>query len=170
MDGENRRKEITQRLLAASQPISASSFAKDFSVSRQIIVGDIALLRAAGTEINATARGYVLAKEKQGIVRKVVCQHTPDQITEELTIIVALGGEIVDVVVEHPIYGELTGLLHISTEKEIADFVRLYENCSAALLSELTSGIHLHTIRCANEAAFESIKKELAAKGILYQE
>ena len=60
IDGEARRKEILHTLANEEKPVSASKFASRFQVSRQIIVGDIALLRASGATIIATARGYVL--------------------------------------------------------------------------------------------------------------
>ncbi|MBP2098684.1 transcription repressor NadR [Enterococcus rivorum] len=171
MDGKERRDAILARLKAEEKPFSASRFAKEFQVSRQIIVGDIALLRAAGYDITATARGYLLDAEvnKQGIIRKIACQHTPEQTKEELEIIIDLGGEVIDVVVEHPIYGELVGGLHIKNNTEIADFIYNYEKSRASLLSELTSGIHLHTIRCQNEEELLAIKKALAEKNILYK-
>ena len=171
MDGIKRRELILQTLTTAEKPVCASRFAKDFNVSRQIIVGDVALLRAAGQEIIATARGYLLetTQDKKGIWRKIACQHAPEKTAEELSIIVACGGEIVDVVVEHPIYGELTGGLHIRTEKEIRSFMKMYENSNASLLSELTEGVHLHTIHCADEEMLVRIKEALSEKGILYE-
>lgn len=171
MDGIKRREAILLELEAADKPMSASRFAKKFNVSRQIVVGDVALLRAAGYGIIATARGYLLEteKDKQGIVRKIACQHRPEQTEEELLTIVSLGGEVLDVVVEHPIYGELTGGLHIVTEKEVTEFVKVYKKSSASLLSELTGGIHLHTIRCENEEAHNRIKEALTKKGVLYK-
>ncbi|MEI5994499.1 transcription repressor NadR [Candidatus Enterococcus mansonii] len=171
MDGVKRREAILFQLESAEKPISASRFAKEFKVSRQIVVGDVALLRAAGYEIIATARGYLLEVEedKQGIIRKIACQHRPEQTEEELLTIVSLGGEIIDVVVEHPIYGELTGGLHIRTEKEVSGFVQSYKKSRASLLSELTSGVHLHTIRCENEEMYAHIKEALVQKDILYK-
>ncbi|EOH94571.1 transcriptional regulator [Enterococcus haemoperoxidus ATCC BAA-382] len=170
MDGVKRREAILLELESAEKPISASRFAQKFKVSRQIVVGDVALLRAAGYEIIATARGYLLEfeKDKEGIIRKIACQHMPNQTEDELMTIVSLGGEIIDVVVEHPIYGELTGGLHIRTEKEVKEFAESYKKRTASLLSELTGGLHLHTIRCENEDIFKQIKEDLAQKGILY--
>ncbi|MTD39968.1 HTH domain-containing protein [Erwinia sp. CPCC 100877] len=172
MDGVKRRGLILSELENADKPLSAGRLAEKFNVSRQIIVGDVALLRASGVAIIATARGYVLqqADDEQGIVRKIACQHLPEQTEEELLLIVSLGGEIIDVIVEHPIYGELTGGLHIRTEKEVQDFVKLYQNSSAALLSELTEGVHLHTIRCQDEETLERIKTKLEENHILYQD
>lgn len=171
MDGEQRRALILLELETAEKPVSASRLAKKFSVSRQIIVGDVALLRAAGHEIIATARGYLLetVQAQQGIIRKIACRHAPEQTAAELQTIISLGGEIIDVIVEHPIYGELTGGLHIRTEKEAEEFIKAYQNSRASLLSELTAGVHLHTIRCENEQMVTTIKKALEQKAILYK-
>lgn len=56
MRAEERRQAIRELLQRAKQPVSATALAAQFSVSRQIIVGDIALLRAAGADISATPR------------------------------------------------------------------------------------------------------------------
>ena len=48
MDTAARRAAISETLRTAEKPVSASALARRYQVSRQIIVGDIALLRAAG--------------------------------------------------------------------------------------------------------------------------
>ncbi|MCB8544225.1 transcription repressor NadR [Enterococcus faecalis] len=169
MDGEIRRREIVKRLRETEKPISATRFAKAFDVSRQIIVGDVALLRATGVEIVATARGYMLEQPLEGIERKIACQHTPEQTREELSVIVAKGGEVVDVSIAHPLYGELIGSLRIQSEKDIDKFMDKYQKEHATLLSVLTGGVHLHTIRCADEETFREIKEALRKKSILFE-
>ena len=57
---EARRRAVAQILEEAEGPVSAAALARRFSVSRQIIVGDVALLRAGGADILATPRGYLL--------------------------------------------------------------------------------------------------------------
>lgn len=170
IEGEKRRSAILAALGQADKPISATRFAKEFGVSRQIIVGDIALLRASGQQIIATARGYLLESETQGLVAKIAVQHGPEQTEEELKTIVEKGGEIIDVVVEHPLYGELQGRLDIRTAKDVNNFMKNYLKQSATLLSELTEGIHLHTIRCETPADLAMIKQALLEKKILYRE
>ena len=172
MEGPQRRSEILKILESADSSVSASRLAKQLKVSRQIIVGDVALLRAAGQEIVATARGYLLENRqaKSGIITKIACQHSPEETEEELLSIVELGGEIIDVIVEHPIYGELTGNLRISTKEDVDKFMRSYKESNAGLLSALTEGIHLHTIRCDNQQTLDKIKNVLSQKGILYQD
>ncbi len=171
IDGETRRQQILHTLVNEEKPVSASRFARRFGVSRQIIVGDIALLRAAGEAIVATARGYLLETEEtqSGLVSKIAVQHGKEQTEKELRLIVETGGEVLDVIVEHPLYGELTGVLHIQTEKDIDEFMRRYEKSKASLLSELTGGIHLHTIRYSDPTILKQIKQKLLEAGILYE-
>ena len=66
MNADSRRKEILQLLERQSGPLSAGRLAGRLGVSRQIIVGDIALLRASGTDITATPRGYILTRKVKG--------------------------------------------------------------------------------------------------------
>ena len=56
MNTIDRREDIVRRLTISAEPISASSLAAAYGVSRQIIVGDIALLRASGEKISSTPR------------------------------------------------------------------------------------------------------------------
>lgn len=171
MDGNERRQEILHQLEMTEKPISASYFAKLFGVSRQIVVGDVALLRASGYAIIATARGYLYQEDvaREGLVTKIACQHTIAQAQEELLLIISLGGEVLDVIVEHPLYGELKGNLRLQTEKDVREFIKAYEKNNASFLSVLTDGIHLHTIRCQNKEKLVEIKNALSEKGLLYE-
>ena len=103
MNAATRRQQILELLRQTSQPLSATAIASRFSVSRQIIVGDIALLRAAGEAITATPRGYLL--ERPGgqpyVETRIVCEHGDDRLAEELYTVVDLGGALIDVTVEH---------------------------------------------------------------------
>ncbi|MGX7174183.1 transcription repressor NadR [Enterococcus ratti] len=171
IDGETRRKEILHTLANEEKPVSASKFATRFHVSRQIIVGDVALLRASGAAIVATARGYVLEtnETQTGLISKIAVQHRKEKTEEELRLIIENGGEVLDVIVEHPLYGELTGMLHIKNEQDIHSFIKRYKKSNASLLSELTDGIHLHTIRYSSPIALKKIKEALLAANILYK-
>ena len=167
MDAASRRQAILDRLRTADRPVSASALAGDLNVSRQIIVGDIALLRAGGAEISATPRGYVLPRATDGITRTIACRHTLAQTGQELDILVDNGCTVLDVIVEHPVYGQLTGPLHISSRYEVSQFVSRCREQSAAPLSMLTGGIHLHTLRCPDAAACERACAALKAAGLL---
>lgn len=74
-----RRQAVAQALEEAVGPVSAAALAERFSVSRQIIVGDVALLRAGGTDILATPRGYLLGGRGGGVERTVACVHAPEE-------------------------------------------------------------------------------------------
>ena len=165
MKAEERRQIIAQTL-TADKAISATALAGKFSVSRQIIVGDIALLRAAGMDIVATPRGYKLG-ESSGLLRMVATIHTKEQVEQELLTIVDNGCTVIDVVVEHPVYGQLTAPLHLSSRLDVEQFMKRMDG--AAPLSQLTGGVHLHTLSCPDEAAYEHLLQLLRQRGFLVE-
>lgn len=170
MDAAQRRTAIAQYLTRAAKPVSAAALAREFAVSRQIIVGDVALLRAGGMDIAATPRGYVLPTQSTGLVRTLACRHRSDQMEAELNAIVDQGCTVIDVIVEHPIYGQLTGPLQISSRYEVGQFVARCREHSAAPLSQLTEGIHLHTVSCPDLAAFDRAREALRTLGLLLED
>ena len=167
MEAASRRQAILDRLRTADRPVSASALAAGLNVSRQIIVGDIALLRAGGAEISATPRGYVLPRATDGITRTIACRHTLAQTGQELDILVDNGCTVLDVIVEHPVYGQLTGQLQISSRYDVEQFLARIRNSDAAPLSMLTGGLHLHTLCCPNEDAYTRACAALKAAGLL---
>ena len=169
MHTEQRREAILQVLREAEGPVSATALARRFSVSRQIIVGDIALLRAAGADISATPRGYVILRDRGGLTRTVACQHDTDGMEQELNAMVDQGCTVLDVIVEHPIYGQLTGPLQISNRHDVQQFIHRCQEAEALPLSRLTDGIHLHTLSCPDEASLERVRENLRKLGILFE-
>jgi len=167
MEAASRRQAILDRLRSADRPVSASALAAGLNVSRQIIVGDIALLRAGGAEISATPRGYVLPRATDGITRTIACRHTLVQTGQELDILVDNGCTVLDVIVEHPVYGQLTGQLQISSRYDVEQFLARIRDSDAAPLSMLTGGLHLHTLRCPNEDAYTRACAALKAASLL---
>ena len=167
MEAASRRQAILDRLRTADRPVSASALAAGLNVSRQIIVGDIALLRAGGAEISATPRGYVLPQVTDGITRTIACRHTLAQTGQELDILVDNGCTVLDVIVEHPVYGQLTGQLQISSRYDVEQFLARIRDSDAAPLSMLTGGLHLHTLRCPNEDTYTRACAALKAAGLL---
>lgn len=167
MEAASRRQAILDRLRTADRPVSASALAAGLNVSRQIIVGDIALLRAGGAKISATPRGYVLPRATDGITRTIACRHTLAQTGQELDILVDNGCTVLDVIVEHPVYGQLTGQLQISSRYDVEQFLARIRDSDAAPLSMLTGGLHLHTLCCPNEDAYTRACAALKAAGLL---
>lgn len=170
MDAQERRNAIARTLEQAAAPVSATALAKEFAVSRQIIVGDIALLRAAGTDITATPRGYVIPRSTTGVTRAVATRHSAVEMEAELNAMVDQGCTVLDVTVEHPIYGQLTGPLNLSNRYEVGQFLTRCREEEAAPLSLLTEGIHLHTVLCPDEGAFTRVREALRQLGILLEE
>ena len=171
MEATKRRDSIVSILSQENRPVSARKLAERLSVSRQIIVGDVALLRASGIDVIATPKGYVLesASMTNKFVGQLASDHSAAETKAELYAVVDNGGEVVDVIVEHPIYGELKGRLTISSRYDADRFMDTIESKQANLLSELTDGVHLHTIACADKKTFDRIKKELDTLGLLYK-
>lgn len=167
MEAASRRQAILDRLRTADRPVSASALAAGLNVSRQIIVGDIALLRTGGAEISATPRGYVLPRATDGITRTIACRHALAQTGQELDILVDNGCTVLDVIVEHPVYGQLTGQLQISSRYDVEQFLARIRDSDAAPLSMLTGGLHLHTLCCPNEDAYTRACAALKAAGLL---
>ena len=160
MRAEERRQAIEDILRKSAQPVSAGTLAARFSVSRQIIVGDIALLRAVGTPIEATPRGYVLSRPA-GVSGQVVCCHSSGDMETELNTLVDLGCVVEDVSVEHPVYGQLTGRLQLSCRADVACFLEKVRSCAALPLSALTEGIHTHRLRCPDGETLERARAAL---------
>lgn len=170
MDAAQRRQKILERLAQSSQPVSAGSFAEQFHVSRQVIVGDIALLRAANAPISATPRGYVLPQEpvSAGILHTIACRHGRDGLAQELYAVVDNGCGLIDVIVEHPVYGQLSGRLDIFSRGDADAFLEKLQKERFSPLSDLTGGIHLHTVSSRSMEDYERMLRELKNREILF--
>ena len=169
MDSTTRKNNILKILNQASGPVSATALAKELGVSRQIIVGDVALLRASGCDINATPRGYIIASAATSNRTRIVCQHTDTDTKKELTVMVDNGCHVIDVIVEHPVYGQLTGLLNIASRYDIKVFLQKVASSDAHSLCELTDGIHIHTIEYPDKDSLERTILELKEAGFIYE-
>ncbi len=166
----DRRNSIIETLKGANHPITGSELAELFEVSRQVIVQDIAIIRASGTHVIATSNGYMLQREtdKSKLIKTFVSKHSGfDRMEEELKIIVDYGGKIIDVIVEHPVYGEIVGALHLSTVEEVERFIEKVAETGARPLSILTEGDHIHTIEVPSEKVYRLIVQELSEKGFI---
>ena len=163
MSGEQRRITIISQLKDANAPISATRLAEEFSVTRQIIVADIALLRASGHRIRAEHRGYVLDKDENlnGIKKRIAVKHDKNLVQNEFYAIVDNGGKVLDVIVEHSIYGTISATLNIFTRYDADVFVDKINQTDANPLSMLTQGLHVHTVLVPDEQAFNRITAQL---------
>ena len=169
MRAGERRQAILEHLRQSSRPVSAGFLAERFSVSRQAVVGDVALLRASGADISATPRGYVILKADQGLLRRIACRHDAAGMEAELCAVVDQGCSVLDVIVEHPVYGQLTGPLQLSSRYDVGQFLARCAGEGARPLSDLTGGIHLHTLSCPDEDAFSRVREVLRDLGVLLE-
>lgn len=169
MEGVERREKLIAILKdRKEEPISGTELAKQLGVSRQVIVQDIALLRAVNKNILSTTKGYLLYyQEARKVNRCFMVKHSTDQIEEELCIIVDHGGKVLDVIVMHDIYGEIRTDLIMSSRKDVYDFVKKVNDKKTVPLKELTDGTHLHTVEADSEDILDDIEQELREKGYL---
>ncbi|TYR82280.1 transcription repressor NadR [Priestia megaterium] len=168
--GEKRRELILQWLKNDSCPVTGSELSKRTNVSRQVIVQDISLLKARNEPILATSQGYIYMQAPLSNTlhqRIIACQHGPEDTEKELCLIVDHGVRIKDVTVEHPVYGELTASMMIQTRKEVELFLKKIRETSAAYLSQLTDGIHLHTIEADSTEKLDAACHALQQAGYL---
>lgn len=172
VDGKERRKQLAELLRQAKTPLAGGALAKQLKVSRQVIVGDIAILRAGGLEIYATPQGYVVPglPELPVITAQLACRHGRDDMAEELAIIIDNGGKVLDVIVEHGVYGEIKANLMLASRRELAAFLTAIQDCSAEPLSAVTGGVHLHTVEVPSAAVLQEIQNQLKERGFLVEQ
>ncbi|WP_250675835.1 transcription repressor NadR [Paraclostridium ghonii] len=169
MSGNERREKIIKILKSLIKPVSGSYLSKVLDVSRQVIVSDVALIRASGINIISTPKGYVLNEEEceNKFIKTIACKHSKECIEDELNVIVDEGATVVNVIVEHSVYGQLTANLHLSSRRDIREFIKKLGEDTVNPLSQLTDGVHLHTIKCDKEEVLENVMRSLKEKGYL---
>lgn len=168
MTGSQRRASIVKQIQESEAPVSGKALAQLYNVSRQVIVQDIALIRASGYDIISTNRGYVLnVSAKVSRIYKV--QHTDEQLEEELNAIVDLGGCVENVMVNHKIYKHIEADLNIRSRRNVSDFIRDIESGKSSPLKNITSNYHYHTISADCEEILKLIEDTLREKGFLVE-
>jgi transcriptional regulator of NAD metabolism len=167
MERNVRLHALEKLFLEASGALQGKELAEHFGVSRQAIVQDVALLRSRGMPLEATPRGYFLRKEKPQRRRLFALSHSREEIAEELLAIVSRGGRVLDVLVEHPLYGEIRGNIDVGSREDVLRFVGLLKTGGAEPLLVLSGGVHLHTVEGESEEALDAIERALKEKGYL---
>lgn len=166
MNGEKRREEILKILESSEKPVSGGELARLLSVSRQVIVQDMALLRANGVKILSTNRGYTASIEKRSSrVFKVI--HTDSQVEEELNLYVDFGGRVEDVFVYHKVHGVIRVALNIRSRIDVQNYMKDISTGKSTQLMKLTSNYHYHTITADTEEILDMIQEELKKRGFL---
>ncbi len=111
----------------------------------------------------------MLPEERSGLIRTLACRHRADQMEDELNAIVDQGCTVIDVIVEHPIYGQLTGPSSCPAGTMWPSLWTAAANLTPSPSSNLTEGIHLHTISCPSEATFQRVRAALEQLGVLLE-
>ena len=170
LSGEERREKLIKILEESTSPVSGTELAGQFEVSRQVIVQDIALLRAVNKNILATNKGYVLFREKEQknkVQRVVGVCHEDKDILKEFECILDFGARVLDCIVEHEIYGQISVELAIQSMEEAEKFLEQLEKCESKSLNILTGGVHYHTIEAANIRILDAVERALDEAGYL---
>ncbi len=166
MNGQERRSAIIEYIKESEFPVSGTKLAEVFEVSRQVIVQDVALIRASGYEITSTNRGYVLS-ESVTVSRIFDVNHTDDQLEDELYAVVDMGGKVVNVMVEHGVYGKMEAELNISSRLHVKTFLDDIKSGKSSPLMNITSNDHAHLVEAENEEILNLIESKLKELGIL---
>jgi len=166
VSGRERRERILKILKDSDRPVAGTELAKQLNVSRQVIVQDMALIRANGIDIISTNRGYVIHGEKDASrVFKVI--HTDEQVEEELNLFVDLGGKVEDVFVYHKVYGVIKANMNIKSRRDVKKYMEGILSGKSTNLMNLTSNYHYHTVTAEDEQTLDLIQDELSKKGFL---
>ena len=168
MTGPDRREDIIQQVQKSAVPLSGSKLASIYHISRQVIVQDIALLRAEGYDIISTNRGYILNAVKFAS-RVFKVQHTDEQLNEELCSIVDLGGTVKNVMVNHRVYGHIEAELNIDSRGKVAEFMEDIQSGKSRPLKNITSNYHYHKIIADKEETLDMIEEMLRDKEFLVE-
>ena len=169
-DASQRRNAILEYLGTKTAPVNGTELAKQFGVSRQIIVQDVALLRAENRNILSTNKGYVLfhpQEKRTGVTGVITVRHDAGQTLEEMRSIVDYGGRMLDVFVDHDLYGQIRVDLVINDIHDAEEFCTKMSHSKSMPLKVLTGDCHYHTIEAPSEKALRMIRQELHEKGIL---
>lgn len=170
VEANKRRECILEDLIEHNSPLRGSELAGKYGVSRQVIVQDVALLRATGKNIVSTADGYRIYTAAEDTLKKVYCvKHDDASLEEELFIFVDNGGHLLNIIVDHKIYGEIVVDLHLKSRRQVKAFMDKVRSNEFVPLMRLTGGFHYHTVEAESMEILEEIEEELRAKGFLIE-
>ena len=166
MSGEKRRENLLKILRESEEPVYGTKLAENFQVSRQVIVQDIALLRAKNHQILSTHKGYIL-QEKGHLQRVFKVKHSEEKLLDELNLIVDLGGQIEDVFVYHKLYGVIRVEMNVKSRKDAKKYVEGIYGGVSVPLEQITSEYHYHTVTADSKETLDEIQEELQKQGYL---
>ena len=164
MNTAQRRTEILKLLQQEEKPVAARAMASQFGVSRQVIVQDMAVIRASTPGILSTTRGYVLQQDKDiACTREFKVRHGQEQAAEELNLIVDCGGRVKNISISHRVYGRVTAEMDIRSRQDVNEFVQAINSSHSSVLSSATSGYHYHLIEASSQERLDLIGEHQTA-------
>lgn len=166
MNTSERRKEILKILQGAELPVAARELAARFGVSRQVIVQDMAVIRASTPGILSTTKGYAIQQETS-CTREFKVRHRQEQAAEELNLIVDCGGHVKNISISHRVYGRVTAEMDIRSRQDVAEFVEALSSSHSTVLSSATSGYHYHLVEASGQERLDLIGQQLEKAGFL---
>lgn len=162
----DRKVQLIEILKKSDQPLKGSELATQLGISRQTLVQDIALLRKDGQPIISTTLGYVLEQLPKRATEILGIVHSPAELKKELDILIAHHVEVVDVIIDHPVYGRIKSDLNIRTPKDVKAFVQMRDQSPLPLFSEVTGGLHYHTLVADEQEYITDAKAALITAGL----
>lgn len=166
MSGEKRRENLLKILQESENPVSGTKLAENFQVSRQVVVQDIALLRAKNHDIISTHKGYIL-KDNESIQRVFKVKHSEEKLLDELNLIVDCGGKVEDVFVYHKLYGVIRVEMNVKSRRDAQKYVEGIKGGVSVPLEQITSEYHYHTVTADSQETLDEIQEELQQQGYL---
>ena len=168
MNTAQRRTEILKLLQQEEKPVAARAMASQFGVSRQVIVQDMAVIRASTPGILSTTRGYVLQQDKDiACTREFKVRHGQEKAAEELNLIVDCGGRVCNISISHRVYGRVSAEMDIRSRQDVTEFIAALNDSQSTVLSTATSGYHYHLVEAASEERLDLIGEQLKVAGFL---
>ena len=152
MNTAERRGEILKILHNADAPVAARELAGRFGVSRQVIVQDLAVIRASTPGILSTTKGYVIQQDSS-FTREFKVRHSQDKAAEELNLIVDCGGHVKNISISHRVYGRVTAEMDIRSRQDVNEFAEALRNS--------------RLIEASSEERLDLIEKQLGEAGFL---
>lgn len=166
MNTSERRKEILKALQSVDVPVAARELAAKFGVSRQVIVQDMAVIRASTPGILSTTKGYTIQQESS-CTREFKVRHRQEQAAEELNLIVDCGGHVKNISISHRVYGRVSAEMDIRSRHDVAEFVDALNSSHSTVLSNATSGYHYHLVEASSQERLDLIGQQLEKAGFL---
>lgn len=168
MTTAERRKEILDILKKTDTPVPARALAARFGMSRQVIVQDMAVIRASTSGILSTARGYIIHQDSvERCSREFKVRHQEADTQSELNLIVDCGGHVKNISISHRVYGRISADMDIRSRQDVAEFTEALKDSSSSVLSTATSGYHYHLVEAASRERLDMIEEKLREAGFL---